>query len=76
MDDKAETSEECYKGGVDKERDSGRERRECRLYHTKGTCVIYCGKMPFWHLVVGDVGLRVTGIWGVSEVWRLQSRRW
>ena len=30
----------------------------------KGTYVILHGKMPFWHLVVGAVGLRVTGIWG------------
>ena len=32
--------------------------------------------MPLWHLLVGDVGLRVTGIWGESEVWRHQSIRW
>ena len=32
--------------------------------------------IPFWNLVIGAVGLRVTGIWGGSEVWRRHSRRW
>ena len=54
----------------------GRERREWRSDRTKGACVIWCGIMPFWHLVAGAVGLRVTGIWGVSDVWRRQSGIW
>ena len=68
MNDEAETSEEGYKGDVDGERDSGREIRECRLDVTNRTCVIWCGKIPFWNLVVGAFGLRVTGVWGVREV--------
>ena len=74
--EEVETSEEGYKGCVYGERYPGRERRECISYHTKGTCVIWCGKIPFFHLVVRPVGLIVTVIWGGSEVWRLQSRRW
>ena len=76
MNDKDKTSEEVYNGDVDGERYSRRERSECRSDHTKGTCVIWCGKIPFLHLFVGAVGLRVIGIWGGSEVWRCQSRKW
>ena len=76
IDDKAETYEEGYKGGINRKRYSVRERTECRSGHKKGTCVIWCVNMPFWYLVIGAVGLRVTGIWGQSEMWRRQSRRW
>ena len=75
INDEAKTSEESYKGGVDGEIDSGRERREWRSDSTKVECVIWCGRIPFCHLVVGVVGLIVTGVWGGSEVWRRQSRR-
>ena len=64
IDDEGETSEEGYKEGFNQERDSGKERRECISDQTKGTCVIWCEKMPFWNLLVGAIDLRVTGIWG------------
>ena len=41
MNDEAETYEEGYKGGVDREQYSGRERREWISDDTKGTCVIW-----------------------------------
>ena len=68
MNDKDETSEEGYNGYVNGERDSGSKRREWRSGHTKVICVIWCVKNPFWHLVFEDVGLRVRGIWGRSEM--------
>ena len=76
MNDEAKTSEENHKGDVSGEIYSVRERREWRSDHTKGTCVIWCGRMPFWNIVVGTFVLRVTGIWGRSEVWRSQYIRW
>ena len=77
MNYEAKTSERIHKGGVSGERDSGRERRECMSDCTKGACFIWCGRIPFWHLVVVTVGLRVTGIWGGwVEVCRLQSIIW
>ena len=69
-----ETYEESYKKDVYGEIDSGSERRDWRSCHTKGTCVIWCGKNPFWRLIFGSVGLRVTWIWGGSEVWSRPSR--
>ena len=35
---------------------------ECRSDYINGTCLIWCGKIPFWYLVDGDVVLKVTGI--------------
>ena len=55
--------------------DAGKEISECRSYYIKVTCVIWCGKLPFWNLVAGAVGLRVMRVWGVSELLRRQSRR-
>ena len=76
IDDEGETSKEGYKGDVNEERYSGSERREQRSDHTREKCVIRCGKIPFWNLVVRAVALRVTGLWGEREVWRSQSGRW
>ena len=76
MNNEVKTSEESHKEDVDGEIDSGRDRRECISDCTKGTCVIWCERMKFWNLVVGTVGLRVTEIWGRSEVWKRQSRKW
>ena len=76
MNDEPKTSEESHKGDVGGGRYSGRDRREWRSDRTKGTCVIWCGIMPFWNLVVGAVRLRVTWIWGESEVCRCQSIIW
>ena len=70
INDEAKTSEENHKGDVIGERYLVREKREWRSDHTKGTYVIWCGRMPFYHLVVGEVGLRVTWIWGGSDMWR------
>ena len=39
-------------------------------------CVIWCVNMPFWNLVMGAIGPIVTGIWGDSEAWKRQTRRW
>ena len=60
MNDEAKTSEENNKEDVGAKRDSGRERREWTLNQTKEKCVIWCGRMPFWHLVAGAIGLRIT----------------
>ena len=57
MNDEAKTSEENHKGDFGGKIDSGRERREFTSDRTKGTCVIWCGRMQFWHLVVRAVGL-------------------
>ena len=32
--------------------------------------------MKFWNLVVRTAGSRITEIWGGSEVWKRQSRKW
>ena len=64
MNDEAENYEEGYKGGIYGERDSGRERIEWISDHTRITCVILYGKIPFWNLVVRAVGLIVTGFGG------------
>ena len=72
MNDEVKTYEENHKVDVSWKRDSGMYIREWKLYRTKGTCVIWCARMPFWHLVVRAVGLRVTCIWGGSEVRRRQ----
>ena len=66
MNDEAKTSEENHKGDFVGKRDSGRERREWTSERTKGTCVICCGRIPFWNLAVGVVGLSVILIWGGS----------
>ena len=76
IDDEGESSEESYTGDVNGERDSWSDRWEWMSDETKVTCVIWCGKMLFWHLVIRAVGLRVTCIWGGSEVWRSQFRKW
>ena len=76
MNDEVQTSEGNHKIFVGGERYLGRERRGWISDRTKGICVIWCGRMPFWNLVVGAVGLRATGIWVGNEVWRRQSRRW
>ena len=68
--------EENHKRDVSGKRDLERDIREWTPDRTKGACVIWCGRITFWHLVVGVVGLKVTGIWGGIEVWRHQSRRW
>ena len=62
IDDEGETSEEVYKRDIDGERYSGRERKEWVPDPKKGTCVIWCRKIKLWHLVIGALGLRVTGI--------------
>ena len=33
----------------------------------QGRYVIWCWNMAFWHLVTGEVSLRVTSIYGESE---------
>ena len=47
IDDEGETYEEVYKRDIEGGRDSRKERRECQSVQIKGTCVIWCGKMPF-----------------------------
>ena len=70
IDDGGETSEEFYKGRVEGEIYYGKDIMECRSDYINGTCVIWCWKIPFWYLVDGDVVLKVTGIWGGSELLR------
>ena len=58
--EEVKTYEENHKGDVGGERYLVRERRECISDRKKGTCVIWYGRIQFWHLVVGAVGLIAT----------------
>ena len=64
MNDEVKTSEENNTGDIGGERYLEREKKDWRSDRKKGTCVIWCGKIPFGQLVVGAVGLRETWIWG------------
>ena len=43
---------------------------------TNGTCVIWSKVFPFWHLLTGVVGLKLSGIWGEGGMWRCQVNIW
>ena len=72
---RVKTSEEVCQDILHVWIEPGKERRGCNSDDTNRSCVTWCGNNPFWNLVMGSVGLRVTGIWGESWAWKSHNRR-